>query len=58
MTLKRSPDFCLKFINRYLLKAGHLPGDTRSDQFWPYGHNFNKLGKGSLSDATYKISRL
>ena len=26
--LNRSPEFCLKFTNRYLLKAGHVPGDT------------------------------
>ena len=27
-------------------------------RFWPKGHNFNKLGRGLLGDATYKISRL
>ena len=58
MTLKRSPDFCLKFIYSYLLKAGHIPGDTCGDHFWPLGHNFNKLGTGSLGDAKYQISRL
>ena len=26
--------------------------------FCPQGHNLNKLGRGSLDDATYKISRL
>ena len=25
--------------------------------FWPKGHNLDKLGKGSLGDATYYISR-
>ena len=28
------------------------------DYFWPQLHNLNKLGKGSLDDATYQISRL
>ena len=27
-------------------------------QFWPQGHNLNKLGRGLLGDATYQISRL
>ena len=58
MALKHSPDFCLKLIYRHLLKAGHLPGDTCSGHFWHKGHNFNKLGKGSLGDAKYQISRL
>ena len=26
--LIRSPEFCLKLTYRYLLKAGHVPGDT------------------------------
>ena len=26
--------------------------------FWPQGHNVNKLGRGPLLDATYQISRL
>ena len=26
--LNRSPDFSLKLTYRYLLKAGHVPGDT------------------------------
>ena len=26
--------------------------------FWPQGHNLNKLGIGPLGDATYKILRL
>ena len=25
---------------------------------WPQGHYLNKLGRGSLDDATYQISRL
>ena len=27
-TLNRSPEFCLKLTNRYLLKADHVPDDT------------------------------
>ena len=27
-------------------------------QFWPQGHQMNKLGRGPLGDATYKISKL
>ena len=28
MALNHSPEFCLKLTYRYLLKAGHVPGDT------------------------------
>ena len=28
VALSRSPEFCLKLTYRYLLKAGHVPGDT------------------------------
>ena len=28
------------------------------DNFWPQGHNLNKLDRGPLGDATYQISRL
>ena len=28
MALKRSPEVCLKLIYKYLLKAGHFPGDS------------------------------
>ena len=28
MALNRPPEFCLKLAYRYLLKAGHVPGDT------------------------------
>ena len=28
------------------------------DHFWLQGHNLNKLGRGSLDDATYQISML
>ena len=30
--LNRSPEFCLKLRYRYLLKAGHVPGDI-----WGWG---------------------
>ena len=56
MALNRSPEFCLKLIFRYLLKAGHFPGDTCSGHFWPQGHNLNKLGRSQVCDATYQIS--
>ena len=38
MALNRSPEFCLKLIYRYLLKAGHVPGST-----WG-GANFEPIG--------------
>ena len=43
--LNRSPEFCLKLTYRYLLKAGHVPGDT-----WG-GANFQQttLGGKELS---------
>ena len=31
VALNRSPEFCLKLTYRYLLKAGHVPGDTSAD---------------------------
>ena len=37
-----------RFIYRYLLKAGHFPGDTLGGHFLPKGHNLNKLGKVHL----------
>ena len=48
-----SPEFCLKLICRYLLKAGHFPRETWKCQFLPQGHNLNKLGKSPLGDAAY-----
>ena len=38
MAVKRSAEL----IYWYLLKAGHLPGDTFGGHFWPQGHNCNK----------------
>ena len=35
MALKRSPEFCLKLIYRYLLKDGHFPSDTYVVIFGP-----------------------
>ena len=56
--LNRSPEFCLKLTYRYLLKAGHKPGDTWGGAKFGPGHNLNKLGRGPLCHATYQISRL
>ena len=60
MALNHSPEFCIKLTYRYLLKAGHVPGDTwvPGGQFWPQRHNLNKLGRGLLGHTTYQISRL
>ena len=58
MALNPSPGFCLKLTYRYLLKAGHVPGDNWGEDIWPRGHNFSKLGRGLLGHATYQISRL
>ena len=38
VALNRSPEFCLKLTCRYLLKAGHVPDDTRG------GINFGARG--------------
>ena len=38
MAINRSPEFCLKLTYKYLLKAGHVPGDT-----W-VGANFGSSG--------------
>ena len=57
MALKRSPEFCLKLIYRYLLKAGYLPGDTCGGYFWPQEHNFKKLNRSPVDNATYQILR-
>ena len=54
MAQKRSPVFCSKITYRYLSKADYVPG---AGPFSPQGHNLNKLGRGSLGDATYQISR-
>ena len=52
MALKHSSVFCLRLIHRSLLKAGHFPGDTCSGHFGFQGHNFNKLGRSPIDDAT------
>ena len=49
---------CFPYEYRYLLKAGHIPGDTCSGHLWPQGHHFNKLGRRPVDDATYQISML
>ena len=38
VAINRSPEFCLKLTYRYVLKAGHVPGDT-----WG-GANFGPRG--------------
>ena len=48
MALNRSPEFCLKLIDRYLLKTDHIRGDTWGGQFWPKDHNLNKLGREEI----------
>ena len=54
VALNRAPEFCLKLTYRYLLN-----GDTwDAINFWPQGHNLNKLGRGLLGHATYQISKL
>ena len=43
---------CVPYINLWKqvnLERGH---------FWPYDHNFNKISRGLIDDATYLISRL
>ena len=53
-------EFCLKLINRYLLKAGHFLGDTcgHRGHLWPQGHNINKLGRSPVDDVTYQTLML
>ena len=50
MALKRSPEVCLKLIYKYLLKAGHFPGDICSSQFG--------TSRKPVDEATYDISML
>ena len=49
---------CFPYEYRYLLKAGHFPGDNCSGHLWSQGHHFNKLGRRPVDDATYQISML
>ena len=53
---KRGGTIINKHFYRYLLKAGHFPGDTCNGHCWPQGHNFNKLCRSPVDDATYQIS--
>ena len=32
--------------------------ESGAGHFWSYGHNFNKISRGLLDDATYQITRL
>ena len=50
----RQEDFFMFFP----IKAYVKPVTTRRGFFWPQGYNLNKLGRGSLDDTTYQISRL
>ena len=57
--LNRSSEFCLKLTYGYLLKAGHVPGDTWGwVNFGTRWHKLNKLGRGQLCHASYQISSL
>ena len=58
MALNRLHEFCLKLTYRNLLKADHVPGETWGKPFSVQGHYLNKLGRGPLGDASYRISRL
>ena len=50
----RQEDFFMVFpIQAYVKHVN--PG---ASQFWPQGYNLNKLGRGSLGDASYQISTL
>ena len=46
----REEDF-LRFSYEKLISPGVWP-------FLPWGHNFNKLGRGLLGDNTYQTSKL
>ena len=58
--LNRSPEFNSKLTYRYLLIAGHDPGDTwGATNFGTRGIIcLNKLGNGPLCHATCQVSRL
>ena len=58
MALNHSPEFCSKLTCRNLLKADHVPGDTWGMSFLAPRALFEQLGRSSLGDATYQISRL
>ena len=50
----RQEDFSMFFpINAYVRHV--TPG---AGHFWPQGYNLNKVGRWSLGDASYQISRL
>ena len=44
-------------IQAYVKHVTH-GGGGGGGQFWPQGYNLNKLGRDSLGDASYQISRL
>ena len=42
----------------FLCFSLYVKRDCQGSHFWPQGYNLNKLGRGSLGDASYQISRL
>ena len=50
----KQEDFFMFFPIKDYVK--HVP--TGVGPFWPQKYNLNKLGSGSLGDASYQISRL
>ena len=42
VTLNRSPEFCLKFTYRNMLKADHVPGDTWGGAIFAPGASFEQ----------------
>ena len=52
VALNHSLVLCLKLTESWPCPWWHLGWG----HFWPQGHNLNRLGRGSLSDATYQIS--
>ena len=61
VALKRSPEFCLKLTNRYLLKADHVPGDPGAGPFWgPRGIIYTNLLEVHkvMLHTKYQCSRL
>ena len=49
---------CQDFFMLFLIKTYVKHVTPKAGHFWPQGYNLNKLGRGSLGDATYQILRL
>ena len=46
---------------KFCMRSLYKPLKTREPEaghFWSYGHNFDKISRGLLGDATYQITRL